>query len=69
MDRWYFKSIYFREPGGVLFEDRQDHRAWLSPSKSRVEALGAAEAAALGGAAPRGHRSRPRADLVVAEGS
>ncbi len=25
MDRQYFKSIYFREPGGVLFELATDH--------------------------------------------
>jgi glyoxalase family protein len=24
IDRWYFKSIYFREPGGVLFEIATD---------------------------------------------
>ncbi|MGH7763719.1 MAG: hypothetical protein ACREOM_04800 [Candidatus Dormibacteraceae bacterium] len=24
IDRWYFKSIYYREPGGVLFEIATD---------------------------------------------
>ena len=36
IDRWYFKSIYFREPGGVLFEIATDGPGFMvdeSPEK------------------------------------
>ena len=49
-DRSYFQSIYFREPGGVLFEV-----ATIAPGFTVDETLSSArprsEAAAVGGAA------------------
>src|SRR5204863_8473670 len=55
-DRCYFQSIYFREPGGVLFEV-----ATIAPGftaeRRRVGARPFAEAAAVGGTEPREHRS------------
>jgi glyoxalase family protein len=38
IDRWYFKSIYFREPGGVLFEIATDGPGFTVDEKP--EALG-----------------------------
>jgi glyoxalase family protein len=38
IDRWYFKSIYFREPGGVLFEIATDSPGFTIDE--RPEALG-----------------------------
>jgi glyoxalase family protein len=38
IDRYYFKSIYFREPGGVLFEIATDGPGFTVDEK--VEALG-----------------------------
>jgi glyoxalase family protein len=38
IDRYYFKSIYFREPGGVLFEIATDGPGFTADEK--VEALG-----------------------------
>ena len=38
IDRWYFKSIYFREPGGVLFEIATDSPGFTIDEKP--DALG-----------------------------
>ena len=38
IDRWYFKSIYYREPGGVLFEIATDSPGFTIDEKP--EALG-----------------------------
>jgi glyoxalase family protein len=38
IDRWYFKSIYFREPGGVLFEIATDGPGFIVDEQP--EALG-----------------------------
>ncbi|HEY6874889.1 MAG TPA: ring-cleaving dioxygenase [Candidatus Dormibacteraeota bacterium] len=38
IDRWYFKSIYYREPGGVLFEIATDSPGFTIDE--RPEALG-----------------------------
>ena len=38
IDRWYFKSIYYREPGGVLFEIATDGPGFTIDEKA--EALG-----------------------------
>ena len=56
-DRTYFQSIYFREPGGVLFEVATTAPGFAvdePPSGPGTRA----PAAAVGGAAPRA-RSRP----------
>ena len=60
IDRFYFRSIYFREPSGVLFEI-----ATLGPgftADEPLETLGETALAAAGLRAParqdRGHRSR-----------
>ena len=51
-DRNYFRSVYFREPGGVLFEIATDDPGFAVDEPA--ETLGArAEAAALSRAAPR----------------
>ena len=34
-DRLYFHSVYFREPGGVLFEIATDNPAFYDRSKTR----------------------------------
>ena len=38
IDRWYFKSIYYREPGGILFEIATDGPGFTIDEKP--EALG-----------------------------
>src|SRR5689334_11474839 len=38
IDRWYFKSIYYREPGGVLFEIATDSPGFTIDEKP--DALG-----------------------------
>ena len=55
LDRQYFKSIYFREPGGVLLEIATDRP--VSPSTSRCWSWAGAEAAAVAGAQPRADRA------------
>ena len=61
LDRQYFKSIYFREPGGVLFEV-----ATMGPGFATDEPVAPArsgpEAAAVGGAASRRDRGRAAED-------
>ena len=56
-DRNYFRSVYFREPGGILFEIATD-----VPGFAVDEPVGVArrtsEAAGVPRAAPQGHRKR-----------
>jgi glyoxalase family protein len=43
IDRFWFKSVYFQEPGGVLFELATDGPEmlvlppWLEPSRTAIE--------------------------------
>ena len=62
-DRQYFQSIYFREPGGVLFEIATD-AARVRGRRAGGVARPGLQAAALGRAAPAGDRGRPRQDSV-----
>ena len=63
-DRCYFQSIYFREPGGVLFEV-----ATLQPGfaidEAPAVARARAEAAAVGRGQPRRHRGASRRGEVL----
>ena len=59
-DRQYFKSIYFREPGGVLFEIATDAPG-LRHRRAAARARPRAEAAAVARAEPRADRRRPPA--------
>ena len=56
-DRCYFTSIYFREPGGVLFEIATMKPGFTIDEPDRITRQGP-EAAALGRAASRVDRSR-----------
>ena len=51
MDRQYFHSIYFREPGGVLFEIATDPPGFTATSRSEKLGHGADPAAVAGGVA------------------
>ena len=59
IDRFYFKSIYFREPNGILFE-----LATLGPGFATDEDAGAPRRAALAAARLR---APPRADRAAAD--
>ena len=69
VDRHYFHSIYFREPGGMLFE-LADGGARASPSTARSRSSAAGHPAALARAAAGAIEARltplpdPRADWV-----
>ena len=63
-DRCYFQSIYFREPGGVLFEVAT-RATGVRDRRGAGVARTRSEAAALGGAAPRRDRARPGAGDVL----
>ena len=54
IDRQYFKSIYFREPGGVLFEIATDAPGF-AVDEPLLE-LGRAQTAAVAGTRPRTDR-------------
>ena len=58
LDRQYFRSIYFREPGGVLLEVG-DRPARLHGRRTAARARPPPQAAALAGAEPRGDRGQP----------
>jgi catechol-2,3-dioxygenase len=58
MDRQYFHSIYFREPGGVLFEIATDRPAFRPTAKTRI-AGHAPATARLAGRAPNTDRAEP----------
>ena len=60
LDRQYFKSIYFREPGGVLFEIATDAPGF-AVDEPLLELGRAPQAAAVAGARPRADRRRPAA--------
>ncbi len=65
-DRNYFRSVYFREPGGVLFEIATDQPRLLN-RRARRNARRSAEAAAVPREAPQGDRGRAAADRGVRE--
>ena len=56
-DRNYFRSVYFREPGGILFEIATDDPGFAVDEPAESPRPGA-EAAPLPGAAARGDRGR-----------
>ena len=57
LDRQYFRSVYFREPGGIIFEIATDQPGFAVDEP--VATLGQKpEAAGLPGAAPQPDRSR-----------
>ena len=60
LDRQYFKSIYFREPGGVLFEIATDAPGF-DVDEPLLELGSHAQAAAVAGARPRADRGRAAA--------
>ena len=62
VDRFYFRSLYAREPGGILYEDRH-RRPRLRHRRSRRRAWRTACSAALPGAAAR--RDRTEAETAV----
>ena len=64
-DRCYFTSIYFREPGGVLFEVATVPPGFLIDEDAAQSRAGV-EAAAVGGAVPRGDRARACANRASA---
>ena len=55
IDRFWFKSVYFLEPGGVLFELATDGPGF-TVDEDLDHARRAARAAAVARAAPRGDR-------------
>ena len=57
LDRQYFKSIYFREPGGVLFEIATDQPGF-DVDEPLLELGRHLQAAAVAGARPRADRGR-----------
>ena len=62
VDRYYFRSLYFREPNGILFEIATDGPGFATDEP--MEKLGETSgAAALPGAAPGRDRSRAQAAL------
>ena len=65
VDRFYFRSLYFRDPGGVLFEIATDGPGFATdePMETLGEQLGAA---ALPRSAPR--RDRGGAEAAVGRG-
>ena len=64
VDRFYFRSLYFREPNGILFEIATDGPGFATdePMESLGEKTGAA---AVPGIAPRRDRSGVEADRVA----
>ena len=69
-DRNYFRSVYFREPGGILFEIATDDPGFAADEPVALAGPGA-EAAAGAGGAPQGDRGQrcpnsPERSLIVA---
>ena len=63
VDRFYFQSLYFREPNGILFEIATDGPGFATDEP--METLGReAGAAAVSGAAPRGDRGGAEAAVI-----
>ena len=64
VDRYYFRSLYFREPNGILFEIASDGPGFAA-DEPLDDARRAPGAAALPRAAPRGDRGGAEAGMTV----
>ena len=64
VDRFYFQSLYFREPNGILFEIATDGPGFATDEP--LDKLGETPGpAALPGSPPRRNRSRPEAAVAT----